>query len=146
MWWGSPNLRRYGDGGSPYSRDTGRICAAIQRPLEDLRLKAGTVCDGRAMGNDGFGSGTNSLCGWSSAKECRSRVRARSLVLFLLSPFSWAVFVKMLLQRFYLLTKNLNKHGEKEAANTVHHRLVSPCYTLSPAEPITITHCTSLEA
>ena len=30
--------------------------------------------------------------GWSSAKECRSRVRARSLVLFLLSPSSEQCF------------------------------------------------------
>ena len=51
-----------------------------------------------------------------------------------------------LLQRFCLLTKNLNKHGEKEAANTVHHRLAGPRYMLLPAEPIIITHCTSLEA
>ena len=57
---------------------------------------------------------------------------------------SSAVFVERLLQRFYLLTKNLIKHGEKEAANTIHHRLAGPRYMLSPAEPITITHCTSL--
>ena len=47
---------------------------------------------------------------------------------------------------FHLLTKNLNMHGETEAANTIHHRLVGPRYTLSPAEAIIITHCTSLEA
>ena len=39
-----------------------------------------------------------------------------------------------------LLTKNLNKHGEKEAANTVHHRLTGSCYTLSPTEPIIYHH------
>ena len=36
--------------------------------------------------------------------------------------------------------------AETEAANTVHQRLAGPHYTLSPVEPITITHCTSLEA
>ena len=63
----------------------------------------------KAMGDKGFAAGTNSSCGWSSAKECRSRVRARSLVLFLLSPSSWAVFAEKSLQCFLLLTKNLDK-------------------------------------
>ena len=49
----------------------------------------------KAMGDGGFAAGTDGSCGWSSAKECRSRVRARSLVLFLLSPFSWAVFAEV---------------------------------------------------
>ena len=39
----------------------------------------------KAMGDEGFANGTDSSCGWSSAKECGSRVRARSLVHFLLS-------------------------------------------------------------
>ena len=89
----------------PIALCTGRRCAAIQRPLEDLHLETGTVCNG-----DGL---------------------------------SWR---QRVLQCFHLLTKNLNKHGEKEAANTIHHRLAGPCYTLSPTEPITITHCTSLKA
>ena len=46
------------------------------------------------MGDEGFAAGTDGSCDWSFAKECRSRVRARSLVLFLLSPFSWAVFAE----------------------------------------------------
>ena len=36
--------------------------------------------------------------------------------------------------------------AETEAANIVYHRFAGPLYTLSPLEPITITHCTSLEA
>ena len=59
--------------------------------------------------------------------------------------FSWVVFAERLLQCFYLLTKNLNKHGKTEAATTVHHRLVGPRYVLSPTEPITITQCISLK-
>ena len=54
---------------------------------------------------EGFVAGTNSSCGWSSMKECRSQVRARSLVLFLLLPSSWAVFAEKSLQRFLQLTK-----------------------------------------
>ena len=80
----------------PIALCTGCRCAAIQRPLEDLRLETGTVCDG------------NALSGRQHALQC-----------------------------FYLLTKNMNKYGEKEAANTIHDRFVSPRYTLSPAEPIT---------
>ena len=34
---------------SPIALCTGRRCAAIQRPLEDLRLEAGTVCDGNGL-------------------------------------------------------------------------------------------------
>ena len=64
----------------------------------------------KSMRDEGFPAGTNGSFGWSSAKECRSRVQAWSLVLFLLSPFSWAVFVERLLQLFYLLTMNLSKH------------------------------------
>ena len=52
----------------------------------------------KAMGDEGFTAGTDGSCGWSSAKECRSWVRARSLVLFLLLPFSWAVFAEKSLQ------------------------------------------------
>ena len=76
---------------------SGRCIAAHLQPVH------------KAMGDKEFATGTDSSCGWSSAKECRSQVRAQSLVLFLLSPFSWAVFAKRLLQRFHLLTKNLNK-------------------------------------
>ena len=39
--------------------------------------------------------------GWSSTKECRSRVRARSLVLFPLLPFFWAVFPESLQSTSY---------------------------------------------
>ena len=34
---------------SPITLCTGRRCAAIQRPLEDLRFEAGTVCDGNGL-------------------------------------------------------------------------------------------------
>ena len=34
---------------SPIALCTGRRCAAIQRPLEDLCLEAGTVCDGNGL-------------------------------------------------------------------------------------------------
>ena len=50
----------------------------------------------KAMGDEGFAAGTDSSCGWSSAKGCGCRVRARSLVHFLLSPFSWAVFAEVI--------------------------------------------------
>ena len=83
---------------SRHRSSSGRCIMAHLRPVH------------KTMGDEGFATGTDSLCGWSSVKECRSRVRARSLVLFLLSPFSWAVFAERLLQRFHLLTKNLNKY------------------------------------
>ena len=69
-----------------------------------------TYTPSRSFSHTGHGSqaGTDGSCGWRSAKECRSRVCARSLVLFLLSPFSWAVFAEKSLQRFLLLTKNLD--------------------------------------
>ena len=60
-----PGLRR--------RSSSGRCIAAHLRPAQ------------KAMGDEGFATGTDSSCGWSSAKECGSRVRARSLVLFLLS-------------------------------------------------------------
>ena len=51
----------------------------------------------KAMEDEGFTAGTDGSCGCSSAKECRSQVRAQSLVLFLLSPSSiWAVFPRKL--------------------------------------------------
>ena len=42
----------------------------------------------RAMGGCGVVVGINSLCGWNYALECKTRVWAWLLVLFLLSPFS----------------------------------------------------------
>ena len=45
----------------------------------------------RAMGDEGFATGTDSSCGWSFVKECRFQVWALSLVLFPLSPSFWAL-------------------------------------------------------
>ena len=49
--------------------------------------------------------------GWSSAKGRRSQVRARSLVLFPLSPFFWAVFPESLQSTSYTcLHRTFYKH------------------------------------
>ena len=54
--------------------------------------------------------------------------------------------LKTYASRLWSCQQLLVKHSETEAANIVHHRLTGPRYTLLPAEPFTITHCTSLEA
>ena len=55
-------------------------------PATELEPGTYTLSDLRpvhkAMGDEGFAAGNDSSYGRSSAKECRSRVEARSLVLF----------------------------------------------------------------
>ena len=69
--------------------------------------------------------------GWRSAKECRSRVRTWSLVLFPLSPFFWAVFPESLQSTSYTcLHRTSYKHSKTEAVSIVRQRYTGSRYTL----------------
>ena len=48
---------------------TGHRCAAIQRRLEDLRLEAGTVCDGNGLSRRQRVAWTRDL-GWTDDVSC----------------------------------------------------------------------------
>ena len=54
--------------------------------------------------------------------------------------YKGVVYKEVPFTALYLLTQNfLHKHGETEVASNVYHRLAGSHYTVSPAEPTTIT-------
>ena len=85
----------------------------------------------KAMGDERFATGTDSSCGWSSARERGSRVRARSL-----SFFSWAVFAEIITTLKLLnCFRSSNFYMQRQRCSMSHHVQPSMVQRLAPIIP-----------